>query len=55
MQPALGNGREKAKDRHKTGINKGVARRKDDSDEDFNMNSSSWDETDSDNAVEYIA
>ena len=48
MQPALGTQREQAKDRQKTGINKGVARRKEGSDEEINQNSSSWDETESD-------
>ena len=54
MQPALGKQREKAKDRWKTGRNKGSERRKEVSDEDINMNSSSWEDTESDETIECL-
>ena len=51
MQPALGKKREKAKDRFRTGTQKGQERRKEGSDEEINANSTDWDETDSDEAL----
>ena len=54
MQPALGNDKRIAKVRHCTGVNKGSERKKAGSDEEINRNSSSWEDTDSDQALQIM-